>query len=157
MESYIPSFYLPQFISDKIFSIHIPTDSLDDQVLWHITQSSSFSTKSAHTLLISSTPVLNSETIQSKGNCNWLWKKTTCLPKIKTFLWLCSLGKLKCNYTLFKRKITSSLLCSFCSLDETILYILRDCKIAKKHLDFYLNQIQHIHSFSLHSDPLTWL
>lgn len=48
-------------------------------------------------------------------------------------------------------------MCSFCSLDETILYILRDCKIAKKHLDFYLNQIQHIHSFSLHSDLLTWL
>lgn len=64
-----------------------------------------------------------------------LWKDLTTLPKIKCFLWQCSLNKINCKLNLFKKKIIISPLCDICDLEEDALHIPRNCKTS---WDFWL-------------------
>lgn len=77
-----------------------------------------------------------------------------CKPSL-TFLSLCSLGKIHCNYLLFKKHISSSPLCTHCSTKEDILHILRDCPHAKQFWG-YLNQYIHKHIWGFYSETNTY-
>ncbi len=62
----------------------------------------------------------------------WIWN-LNILPKIQYFLWKCAHHSILVKNTLVKRRIIDDPICDIClNSDETILHVLRDCRVAQQ-------------------------
>ena len=64
-------------------------------------------------------------------SASWIWKANT-LPRIKTFLWMCTHNSIGVRSCLMRRGVCEEVMCPICQeVEESILHALRDCPWAK--------------------------
>ena len=62
---------------------------------------------------------------------SWIWKAKT-LPRIKTFLWMCSHNSIGVKSCLVRRGVVNDEMCPVCQRElESILHALKDCSSVK--------------------------
>ena len=96
----------------------------EDRLIWAATSNGVFNLNSAYLL------ASNQIDHQISFNGKWIWKFKV-LPRIQSFIWLCSYNSLAIQECLASRGIPISTICLICLLDsESILHLLRDCGFA---------------------------
>ena len=69
--------------------------------------------------------------IEADFQGKWIWKLNV-MPKIQVFLWKCILESIPVKDVLSHRGLYDLSGCDFClDEDESILHMLRDCKVAQ--------------------------
>jgi ribonuclease HI len=122
---HILSFIFPQHLELSIKAVPIRRDSIgEDSLIWNSSTNGDFDSKDAYLLAL--------------GNINsnlgfvdqWIWN-LNIPPKIQYFLWKCAHHSLPVKTTLVQRRIIEAPICDIClNSDETILHVLRDCRVA---------------------------
>ncbi|KAH7846284.1 hypothetical protein Vadar_012105 [Vaccinium darrowii] len=124
-------------------------DPQPDVVAWGNSSNGEFSSKSAWLLTknFTCTPPFES----------WNWvRNVRANPRIRNFIWLAALNRLKTKALLFLRKITQNDLCDICkTVCETMGHVLRDCCVAKAIWADVTIPSGFVVSFSL--SPSSWL
>ena len=95
-----------------------------DKLTWAGNPRGIFDLKSAYSLAMEAIPV-------SPFSASWIWKAKT-LPRIKTFLWMCSHNSIGMKSCLLRRGVVNDEMCPVCQREpESILHALRDCSSVK--------------------------
>lgn len=137
---------------DCIFSMPIPSTPKQDQIIWPFTNNGCFTTASTsiflHSLFYASS---------NTSDFNWLQKHLRSTPRIKFLLWLTFHNHINTKNLIFHKHIIPFPLYHFCSQNESVIHVLRDCQNAK-HLWLSLGY-NHINSTNFFTEPslTTWL
>ena len=95
-----------------------------DKLTWAGNPRGIFDLKSAYSLAMEAIPV-------PPFFASWIWKVKT-LPRIKTFLWMCSHNSIGVKSCLVRRGVINDEMCPVCQREsESILHALRDCSSVK--------------------------
>ena len=115
------TFDLPFQVKSIIQATPIPFTSIGQEKLaWSGNLRGIFDLRSAYSIVMreDSAPTLN---------YGWIWKLQT-LPRIKTFLWLCTHNSIGVKVCLAKRGVVVDELCPICQREpESITHAIRDC------------------------------
>lgn len=116
---------IPREICDIISAVPIARYTLvEDRIIWCLTHSRDYSTRSAYFFLQSGFHVLNDQ-----DSWSWIWKLQ--IPqKYKTFVWLCMWQRLLTNEARARIGMEVCQRCESCC--ENMIYVLRDCYKAKE-------------------------
>lgn len=108
---------LPEHVINRILSIPVPVDDLEDFLIPTFVDHNGFSLARAYTYLID----------QPRVELDWLWKSKV-EPKIKFFLWLLWWDRLPHKFLLALRKITPDSMCPRCKYpNENSMHMVCDC------------------------------
>lgn len=117
--------WLPDYVCSIIVRNYpVLFDTNMDGLIWNLTPSGSFSTKSAASLV--------NEEIESPFHGLWktIWK-TGILERIRSFLWLVTHDRLPTRALCKRRNIVDDDICQACLTDsESTVHVLRDCSLA---------------------------
>ena len=95
-----------------------------DKLTWARNPRGNFDLKSAYSLAMEAAP-------DPLFSTSWIWKAKT-LPRIKTFLWMCSHNSIGVKSCLVRRGVVNDEMCPVCQRElESILHALRDCSSVK--------------------------
>ena len=122
-----------------------------DHITWSSSPSGNFDMKEANKLV-----VLEVEGMYN-GNFDgiWIWKVPT-IPKIKCFLWQCHHNSIPIRSTLAARGMHITLLCHiYEGSTESIVHVLRDCRVARNLRTSLLPPMSDALFFGLHLNK--WL
>jgi hypothetical protein len=142
--------FIPISVQQKINGLIPPRVCFrNDTLAWGCTSDGCFSTKSAYL----STHVSINHPNQNLFNLVWKWKGP---ERIKLFLWKATHACLMTNMERFRRRMTTSKVCSRCNLhDESLLHVFRDCRSS---ISIWQNvNVQNRRSFFQERDWHQWL
>ena len=122
---HILSFIFPQHLELSIKAVPIRRDSIgEDSLIWNSSTNGDFDSKDAYLLALGN----NNSNLGFVDQ--WIWN-LNIPPKIQYFLWKCAHHSLPVKTTLVRRRIIEAPICDIClNSDETILHVLRDCRVA---------------------------
>ncbi|KAL0003809.1 hypothetical protein SO802_011370 [Lithocarpus litseifolius] len=118
-------FEIPPQVKSIIQTTPIPFTSRDqDKLAWSGNPRGIFDLRSAYS-------ITTKEVFAPPFNYAWIWKLQT-LPRIKTFLWLCTHNSIGVKVCLAKRGVVVDELCLICQREpESIIHAIRDCAWVK--------------------------
>jgi len=117
---------LPENIANKVIALPAPIEADGpDNIGWGGTSTQQFSVKSAYNSLLR-----NQSNVEGDWKGLWRWRGP---HRIQTFMWLVAHGRILTNYRRSRWRTGISPTCPCCgNADETVIYVLRDCRHASQ-------------------------
>ncbi|XP_048422575.1 uncharacterized protein LOC125469371 [Pyrus x bretschneideri] len=140
---------LPPDIVEHIFSLHVGiANHRDDKVIWSLTNSGTFSVKTAYLSLFGDDDII-------PWKWNFIWK-LKLPPKLVTFLWTIGHGKILTNVQRARRGFTNNPCCPICpNIEESMDHIFRSCRHSPSFWNGVGIPSEVAHSFAL--DFQSWM
>ncbi|XP_012851712.1 PREDICTED: uncharacterized protein LOC105971405 [Erythranthe guttata] len=125
---------------ERILAVPVGSVMAKDRWIWHFSKHGNFTVRSCYHHILSCAMTMVSRRRNESGsysgvqqqNWKYIWQ-LPIPPKIRMFLWRLKSNIIPTNAELFRRKISSSPLCSTCHIEkETPLHVILKCRGMEK-------------------------